>query len=272
MQKCSVVMSVYNGEKSEFLKASLESIFNQTVMPDEVVLVCDGKLKQSLDDVITGFLKDYPQIFRIIKNEKKLGTAGAANLGIKFAKNEIIIKTDSDDINRPDRIEKQLQAFENDPNLIICSANIQEFDSESRETIAIKKVPTTHEEILKYSKRRNPFNNPVLAYKKSFALKIGGYAGLTRCEDYDFVMRMLMAGAKSRNIDEVLLDYRVNSDNIKRRKNWTNTKSFILVRYNFWKKKYCSFLDFAIPTVAQILLFIMPTKITDWVYKKFLRK
>lgn len=271
MKKCSVVMSVYNGEKSEFLKASLESVFCQTVMPGEVVLVCDGNLKSSLNSVIDEFLGRYPEIFRVIKSEK-LGTAEAANLGIKSAKHEIIIKTDSDDINYPNRIAEQLKAFEQNPELDICSAQIREFDSKTGEEIAVKSVPLLHDDIIKFSKRRNPFNNPVLAYKKSKALEIGGYSDLKRCEDYDFVMRMLMSGAKAGNIDEILLDYRVNADNIKRRKNWNNTKSFISVRYSFYRKKYCSFWDFVVPSLAQLVMFVLPNGFTEFIYRKLLRK
>ena len=45
----SVLMSVYAGEKSEYLKASIESMLSQTYVTNDFVLVCDGKLTKELD-------------------------------------------------------------------------------------------------------------------------------------------------------------------------------------------------------------------------------
>lgn len=48
----SVLMSVYYKEKAEYLQKALDSIFNQTFPTNDFVLVCDGKLTKSLDEVI----------------------------------------------------------------------------------------------------------------------------------------------------------------------------------------------------------------------------
>jgi hypothetical protein len=161
--------------------------------------------------------------------------------------------------------------FENDPDLVMCGGYIQEFQSETGEPISVKSVPLSHEDILKYAKRRNPINNPTIAIRKSFAQKIGGFNETARCEDYDFVCRMLMAGAKATNTDEILLDYRVTKDNYIRRKNWRNTKSFIVVRWKNFRRGFCNFIDFLVPCAMQLVLFVLPSSLTGMLYKKFLR-
>lgn len=269
--KYSMLISVYVKEKPQYLDECLKSVFSQTYPADEVILVCDGKLTKELYSVVEKYQEEYPEVFKPIFLDKNVGTGRAGNIGINACKNELIIKTDSDDISRPYRCDIQVSMFEKDSSLTMSGGYIQEFLSETGEPITIKKVPLNHEDILKYAKRRNPINNPTIAIKKSFAQSVGGLKENARCEDYDFVCRMLMAGAKASNTSEVLLDYRVTQDNYKRRKNWRNTKSFIQVRWSNFKSGFCSLLDFLIPCAMQLIMFILPNSLTGFIYKKFLR-
>ena len=66
-RKYSVLMSVYYKEKPEWLDYSIKSMLNQTIMPDEFVLVEDGKLTDELDKVVEKYEKEYPNIFKIVK-------------------------------------------------------------------------------------------------------------------------------------------------------------------------------------------------------------
>ncbi len=267
----SVLMSVYSGEKPEYLKECLESMYAQTVPPDDFVLVCDGCLNEGLDMVISEFEKRYPESFHAVRLEKKSGVGACANIGIDACRNEYIVKMDSDDIALPERCAKQLSLMKDKPNLDMCGAYIREFDTDTGEMITVKKTPVTNEEIRKYAKRRNPFNNPTLVFKKSFAKKIGGYDTVNRCEDYDFVVRMLQNGAVGENIPEVLVNYRVSKSNYRRRRNWNNTKSFIGVRWRIFRSGYSGLIDFILPCAMQLIIFILPESLTGKIYKKFLR-
>ncbi|HIH7879638.1 TPA: glycosyltransferase [Streptococcus suis] len=71
--KFSVLMSVYEKEKPEFLRESLESILvNQTMIPTEVVLVEDGPLNQGLYSILEEFKSRF-SFFKTIALEKKFG-------------------------------------------------------------------------------------------------------------------------------------------------------------------------------------------------------
>ncbi len=273
LQPYSVLMSVYKGEVPEFFRQSLESIFSQTVKPDELVLVCDGELTDELDAVIDEYSKRLGGRLNIVRLSEPMGTAHAANMGLDVCKNEYIMKMDSDDICLPCRAEKQMTYLAGHPEVGILGSYIEEFNSENGEGIAIRKPPVDDAEIRKFARRRSPFNNQTIVYKKSEAKKIGGYSEeLVRCEDYDFVVRLLIGGVKSANLPEVLVKYRVNPDNLTRRRNFINTKSFIAVRKKIHKMGFSSFLDFLIPCMGQILLFITPSFVTGFLYKKVLRK
>ena len=268
----SVLMSVYKGEKPEFFNKSVESMMSQTYLTDDFVLICDGPLTDELEEIVQYYEEKYPDIFRPVRLKENVGTGQCANIGIKTCKNEYIVKMDSDDIAMPERCEKQIGLLHSDIRLDMCGAYIEEFDSDTDEFISVKKTPVENDEIHKYARRRNPFNNQTLVFKKSKALSIGGYSSIKRCEDYDFVVNMLRNGSIGRNIPEVLVRYRVTKSNYERRQNWTNTKSFISVRWKIFKSGYSNIVDFIVPCTLQLIIFIMPKSFTGKIYKKLLRK
>lgn len=267
----SILMSVYSGEKPEYLRQSIESMLNQTYKTNDFVLVCDGKLTDELERIVCEYEEKNKDVFHPVRLEKNVGTGQCANIGIDACLNEYIVKMDSDDVALPDRCEKQIKLLYSNPALDMCGAFIKEFDTETNDFIAIKKTPKSNDEIHKYARRRNPFNNQTLVFKKSLAKKIGGYTTVKRCEDYDFVVRMLDNGARGENIQEVLVEYRVSKSNYERRQNWANTKSFIAVRWKIFRMGFSNIFDFIIPCAVQLVIFILPKSFTGKIYKKFLR-
>ncbi len=269
MNSISVISTTYKKEKGANLDECLSSIFAQTVLPEKVILVGDGELNEELYAVIEKYSEQYSEKFVYYETESNYGNWYASNTALEMCETDIIAKIDSDDILMPTYIEKVLAEFEK--GIDICGVYIDEFDDETREILSTKKTPTEHEEIYKFAKRRNPFNNPGIAFSKKYSDEIGGYNPMERCEDYDFVVRMLAAGAKGSNIPESLVKYRTSRDNMKRRKNFVNTKWFIISRYRIYKAGFSSFADFVIPCLAQLVLFIMPSALTEKMYS-LLRK
>lgn len=269
----SVLMSVYKGENTEYFRASMDSLCAQTYPADQIVLVCDGPLGNELDSVIESYRDKLSGVLDVIRLPENKGTAYCANEGLKACRNEYIMKMDSDDVCNEKRAEKQMTYLTEKPYIDILGSYIEEFKSADNTTIGVRQTPTTHEEIMKFAKRRAPFNNQTLVYKKEYAEKIGGYSSdLIRCEDYDFMVRMLMSGAKSANIPEVLVRYRVDKNNLQRRRNWKNTKSFFAVRKKIYKMGFSGFWDYVLPCAGQLMLFITPSCITGLIYKVMLRK
>ena len=103
---CSALVCVYEKDNAEHFGLAIKSLYEQTLLPNEVVIVGDGKLSDELYNEIKSLKKHYPNI-KYYELEKNSGIGVASNYGISKCKNELIAKMDSDDISLPERIEKQ---------------------------------------------------------------------------------------------------------------------------------------------------------------------
>lgn len=221
----SVLMSVYHKEKAEYLRQSMESMFSQTVLTNDFVLVCDGPLNNDLDAVITEMQNAHSGVLHVVRLKKNMGLGNALNEGIKHCKNELVARMDSDDVSRLDRCEKQIQVFERMPELSIVSGTVQEFSVSIDRVEARRVLPETHNEIMAFVKKRNPFNHPCVMYRKSAVEAVGSYQDFYLLEDYYLWVRMLLNGAKGYNLQEPLLWMRAGSEMYKRRAGWKYAKS-----------------------------------------------
>ncbi len=229
----SVLMSVYYKELPEYLKDSLLSVINQSLRPDEIVLVKDGKLTPELDKVISDFKKKYPRLFTIVPLKKNSGLGIALNAGLNHCKYDIIARMDSDDYSLPDRFEKQINVFKN-RNVDMVGGLIQEYDEEMAEKQGIRTVPENHESILKYLKKRSAFNHVSVMYRKQAVIDAGGYQDCPYFEDYYLWCRMAKKNCLFYNIQEVLVNVRGGDSMINRR----GGKEYNKCIRNFYDKIY----------------------------------
>lgn len=271
-KKYSVLMSVYKKENPENFKTSIESMVNQSLIPDQIVIVKDGPITEELDKVINYYVLKYTELFTIVVLEENMGLGKALNVGIRECRNELVARMDTDDISLEKRCELQVDKFKEDEELDILGTNIDEFYDNPNEIVSSRIVPVTHNEIIKYSRRRCPFNHPTIMYKKSVVLKNGGYRDLRRNQDFDLFVKMLNNGCIGSNINESMLLFRADKDNLKRRKTWENCKGNIMIIYDFWKRGYSSFIDFILVTISHLFAFISPSWLFEKISEKFLRK
>ena len=268
----SVMMLVYfKADPVEFDEA-IKSMMEQTLPPDEFVLVCDGPIGNELEAVIRNYEHMYPQKFNVIRIEMKIGIGPCANRALSECRNEIVVRMDADDISVPNRCELEIAEFQKDPELDIVGGYIVEFDKNDKENGLLREVPLEHDELLAYARRRIPFNNVTVAMRRDRALAVGGFFSLARGEDYEMYCRMLINGAKGKNIPKVLVRCRVNEDAYVRRKQWSHTSSLINVRWQLYKRGFSSFLDFLVMSCSHIAIMLLPTRFTKWLYSSHLRK
>lgn len=263
-------MSVYNKEKPEYLKDSINSMLNQTVQPDEIIIIEDGPLTDELNKVIDNYKNKYNELFVIEKLERNVGLGAALNIGIKRSRNELIARMDTDDISLPERCEKQLKAFEKNDKIDIIGTQIKEFIDTPDNIVSSRIVPSDYEGILRFSRRRSPFNHPTVMYKKSKVLALGGYQPYGRKEDLDLFIKMVHNGYAI-NLEEALLLYRTNKDNLKRRTTWTNCSEYIKIMFKFYRMGYSSAIDMIYVLLGQLLMYLMPKKITSILSNRYLR-
>jgi glycosyltransferase involved in cell wall biosynthesis len=126
--KVSVLMSVYYKETPRNLDQCLESLANQTVPANEIVVVKDGELPVALEETLVSWQKKLP--LKIVGYEENKGLAYALNYGLDYCSNELVARMDSDDICLPDRFEKQLEYFKHNKDAVIIGTSILEFYEE----------------------------------------------------------------------------------------------------------------------------------------------
>lgn len=267
----SVLLTVYKSDNAEYFRISLESMINQTVPSNDIVIVKDGLVPDSIENVIIELQKEHPEIHPV-QLEKNVGLGLALNEGIKVCTNELIARMDSDDISLPLRCEKQLEMFENNPELDIVGCQVKEFVGTPDNIVGKRDVPLDNVSIHKYNRRRDPFNHPTVMYRKNKVIKYGPYGNYRKNQDTDLWIKLLANGCKAANLPDYLLMFRFDENTYKKRKSWVNTKLLIEIRKRAWKTGYCSFLDFIFVTCAQLGIYILPEKFQKFVYTKILRK
>lgn len=272
MEPYSVLMSVYAGENPVYFKTCVQSIVDQTVLADEIIIVCDGSLTTELDRILDDFTNKYPKLFKLIRLPENVGIGVAANEGLKHCKNELIAKMDSNDIAVPNRCEIQLKYLSENRKVNVLGGFIEEFDGDTEKGFAVREVPLTNEGIRKYAKRRQPFNNVTVMYKKSAVVAVGGYNDLRRGEDYDLYVRLLKAGYYCENLSDILVKVRVEQNVHVKRHSFETFKGFVQTRWNTFRIGYSSFIDFLICFFVELFVFICPNRLQHFIYKKFLRK
>src|SRR5690606_14210827 len=101
--KFTVLASVYIKVKPNNLNLALESLYQQTLLPDEIVLVQDGPLTKDLESVIEKYKSKQPQILKTIALNENRGLGNALKIGVENCSYDIIARMDTDDICYPNR-------------------------------------------------------------------------------------------------------------------------------------------------------------------------
>lgn len=264
MSKFSVLMPVSNKENPDNLKRCLESIINQTIKPDEIVVVKDGKFGKKLDNI----LKKYN--LKIVELNEHKGIGYALNVGIQNCTNNLIARMDSDDIALPNRFELQINRFKKNKKLTILGGQILEFDKDKIKKI--RSVPTSYKEILKYSKSRNPFNHMSVMYKKDAIVKLGNYISTPNFEDYYLWINALQNNYYVENLSDIIILANNTLSTMKNRGGIKYIKPTINFQKYLLKTKYINLFEFIKNLSIRISVALIPNKIREKFYLKFLRK
>ena len=264
-------MSLYIKENPQNLKESLDSVLNNTLVPDEIVIVKDGKLTEELDNILNDYAKNNP-IIKLCGYEENKGLGEALRFGVEQCSYDIIARMDTDDVCANMRFEKQIKYLQEHPECDIVGCNVLEFIGEINNGVGQRNMPETHEEILKFSKKRNPLVHPTMTMKKDLILKAGKYRHYHLVEDYDLLVRMIMLGAKCYNLQENLVFVRVGVDFYNRRGGWKYCKSIAKFERELFKRKYISFFRFLCNVCIRSAVYLAPSWLRGWIYKKKLRR
>jgi len=267
----SVVLPTYRGDTPDELKRAIESLADQTVLPEELYITKDGPLSNDLESLIDNKANEFPTTIRTHQIDENQGLGNALRVGVKNCSYDMVARMDADDISVPSRFERQVGFLGDNSDIDIVGGYIKEFDSDPNDPIARREVPTTHEEIEEMARFRSPMNHGTVMFDKEAVLRAGNYRAVDRMEDYDLWIRMLLDGATFANIPEVLVNVRAGEEMYGRRGGWEYTREEIRTQVEFYRRGFTSVPIFLFNTLTRTLLRLIPNQIRGIIYRVLAR-
>ena len=272
----SVLISVYKKEKPEYLKLALESILaSQTLKPDQIVLVEDGPLPDSLEEIVQSFKfivqNEGYGTFTVVKLPVNGGLTKALNEGLKHVTGDLIARMDSDDISESHRFERQVAYLEAHPDVDIISGSLQEFDA-NNECLNIRHYPQTHEECVKFIVKACPLAHPsVMMRKRIFDEGLKYDERYRMSQDIKLWYDAVLAGYRLGNIPEVTLFFRREGDVFRRRSRAKAWNEFKIYMNGIYRLKGLFTLSYRYP-IARYIFRNLPPSLVKRIYGSKIRK
>lgn len=198
--KISIILPVYNAKL--YLQATLDSLYQQTFTDFEILAINDGSTDGS-GDILSS---QADSRLRVLNNDGNQGLAFSLNRGLSEAKGGYIARMDSDDLSRPDRLQKQLDFLAARPKVDICGSSIELVD-EAGHIYRRVDYPLTDEPIKALMIFRSPLVHPSVMFRRSLLSNENLYYKDVAGEDYELWSRLL-PNITFANCPEYLLAYR----------------------------------------------------------------
>ena len=190
-------------ERNELLNNAVESISKQTLLPQKVFVIDDYSTEK------IEVFKVYPFEIEIIKNTINKGPSFACNLGVKKSNAKYLAILETDDLWKPEKLEKQfLLAEKNNLDFVYCNyfldkkKNIQEFSNDKEKLFNL---------LMNLWSCPNP---STFFFKKDSFLKLGGFdENMMGTHDHDFWIRLVSSNLNINFVNELLVvieDYNPN--------------------------------------------------------------
>ena len=262
-------MAVYHNDEPEFLRQSIDSILEQSLPPNEVVIVKDGPVPSKIEQVLSLYRDAHTHI-RVVSLPENRGLGEALREGLKYCTHDIVARMDSDDIALPERFCKQVSHLCERRGVAACGTHIYEFEHVPGSGARVKRVPSKFDEVKRYAKFRNPLNHPSVVFRKEAILKVGSYKHMPLFEDYYLWLRLLRAGYVIENLDEPLLYFRIGRM-LEKRQGMHYFRKEISFFNTLRKERLITTYRFLILIGVRLPFRVLPKRWLGMFYKNFLR-
>jgi cellulose synthase/poly-beta-1,6-N-acetylglucosamine synthase-like glycosyltransferase len=208
----SVVMSVFNSER--FLCEAVESILAQTFRDFEFIIINDGSNDCS-GDILNYFQKRDARVQ--LYHQDNRGLVSSLNRGCGLARGKYIARMDADDIAADDRLRRQMDFMESNPQVAVVGGAVEFIDAAGRK-LHLMKYPRTNYEIQQVLWDDCALCHPTTFMRREILVALGGYRKIVvHAEDYDLWLR-ISDKFQLANLDSVVLKYRLHPNQISVRK------------------------------------------------------
>lgn len=263
MPRISVIMGVYNGEKT--LCRAIDSILNQTFSDFEFIICNDCS-----NDSTSSILKQYEEKdkrVRVLENKEHLSLAATLNKCLEFASGFYIARMDDDDISHFDRFEKQIEYLDKHPEIALLGTKRINFDNEGYWGNFNDSGVVTVEDLFS----KPTFVHPSVMMRSDALKHVGGYTVskyTVRGQDFDLWCKLYYNGYKGFILDEVLLDYYDDRFSTKRTKFRYRLNSFVY--HSRWRRKLGLPLKYEYYSIRPILVGLVPSKLQS-IIKRYIK-
>ncbi|MBN1251132.1 MAG: glycosyltransferase family 2 protein [Bacteroidales bacterium] len=217
--KTSLIITTYNWK--EALKLTLDSVFMQNVLPDEIIIADDGSSSDTKDMIKEYAKKSQTPIIHSWQEDKGFRLAASRNRAIAISKYEYIIIIDGDIILHPKFIDDHIRLSEKE--IYLQGSRVLLNEESSKKMLENQKFERPHIFSRKFKNRINFFYSPLLA-KLFYKTKTNSHNGVRGCnfsffksdiikingfnedfnswgrEDSEFVERLFNIGVQRRNL------------------------------------------------------------------------
>jgi glycosyltransferase involved in cell wall biosynthesis len=202
--KVTVLMSAYNS--GSYIGEAIESILNQTFTDFEFLIFDDGSTDDTAN-IVKEYEKKDDRIKAVYKqkNEGMPGMIRNLNEGMKQAQGEYIARMDADDISLPERLSKEVEFLDSNPDIFLVGTAAINIDEHGRPLSTFRPI-TDPERLMERLKKVAAVYNPSIMFRSGSGLE---YIPLKAAEDYHFCLMALKKGLKIANLADVLLHYRI---------------------------------------------------------------
>ena len=261
MPKVSIVLSTYN--RAGLISNAIESVLKQNFSDWELIVVDDASTDNT-EEIIKQWQIRYPKVI-YSKAPENIGIARNSNRGLRMAKGEYIAIIDDDDvwIDR-DKLKKQVEFLDKNPDYVATGGGVVVVDKEGKEMFRYLK-PETDEKIREKMLFDNTMANSTTVFRRSIAEKVGLYDENFRYSaDRDFFLKLGLEG-KLYNFPEYFANYTMAGQNTSIVKMKEHLRSSLMVMKKY-KDNYPHYGAALIVNRLQYLYSFLPNFIKSFLH------
>ncbi|MDX2240841.1 MAG: glycosyltransferase [Leptolyngbyaceae cyanobacterium bins.302] len=207
-ERVTWLLPIKNG--MPYLPQTLASIAAQTYSNWEILAWDNGSTDGTIAELHQWIPSRLPG--RVV-TDHPLSLGNALAEMVKQAQTELCARIDADDVNLPQRLEKQVEFLQHHPEVAVLGSQVHRIDSQGIDHGLWTVYPLQPNDILHFMLRSCVIWHPTVLFRRSRILAAGNYRDIPSAEDYDLWLRVAIHDRLA-NLNESLVQYRVHDQSV----------------------------------------------------------
>ena len=250
-------------DEGRYLDEMLRSIRSQSYQSFELVLVDDGSVDESLAIMMDHANEDTR--LRVKETVGKSGIVEALNLGLQHCHGKYVARMDADDVAFQNRLEKQVDFLEANPEVAVLGAAVEYIGSDGQNLGRIRRSDITRSLL-----RRNPLLHPTVIIRRNVLQEFHFVyrSEFEYAEDY-FLWLEISKVSKIATINDVVLYYRMSDSSLRAQKLKAMIRATIRVKISgYFRLRIRASVTDALVLILELILLLVPSSLIWRVYSR----